>query len=77
MAKVQGEYAVHIAGDNGEVVTLLPGDEIPAWAAKKVTNPHVTGKETAEDASPNPLSDDVPGDDDADLKPRRGRPRSS
>jgi hypothetical protein len=70
MAKVQGEYAIHIAGENGEVVTLLPGDEIPGWAAKKVTNPRVTGQESEDEAAPSPLSDDVPGAaDNADAGP--------
>lgn len=42
MAKNESEYAVHLQKD-GVTETFLPGDEIPAWAAKKITNPLVSG----------------------------------
>lgn len=42
MAKNESEYAVHLQKD-GVTETFLPGDDIPAWAAKKITNPLVTG----------------------------------
>jgi hypothetical protein len=42
MAKNESEYAVHLQRD-GVTETFLPGDEIPAWAAKKITNPLVSG----------------------------------
>lgn len=42
MAKNESEYAVHLQKD-GVTETFLPGDDIPAWAAKKITNPLVSG----------------------------------
>lgn len=33
-----GEYAVHLIED-GQLHSFLPGDEVPAWAVEKITNP--------------------------------------
>ncbi|WP_280481627.1 hypothetical protein [Nocardia cyriacigeorgica] len=32
---------VHVADDTGAVHGFGPGDHVPAWAAAKITNPHV------------------------------------
>lgn len=32
---------VHVFDDAGERHVFGPGDDVPAWAAKKITNPHV------------------------------------
>ncbi|MGV9540923.1 hypothetical protein ACWDSF_06320 [Nocardia beijingensis] len=42
--KLGGEFAVHLRkGD--ELVTFLPGDDVPEWAAKQITNPLAWGEE--------------------------------
>lgn len=40
--KNQSEYAVHLQKD-GVTETFMPGDDIPAWASKMITNPLVSG----------------------------------
>jgi hypothetical protein len=40
--KNESEYAVHLQKD-GVTESFLPGEDIPAWAAKLITNPLVTG----------------------------------
>jgi hypothetical protein len=42
MAKNESEFAVHLQKD-GVTESFLPGDDIPAWASKKITNPLVSG----------------------------------
>jgi hypothetical protein len=56
MAKNESEFAVHLTDPKGKPFVLLPGKEIPAWAAKQITNPYVLGTD-GEDA-----------DDDDDLE---------
>jgi hypothetical protein len=66
--KNQSEYTVHLQKD-GVTESFGPDEEIPAWAAKLITNPLVTGKGTEEDGKV------VEGkDDDEKPAPRRGRP---
>lgn len=40
MAKKLNTY-VHVLDDAGERHVFGPGDTVPAWARKKITNPHV------------------------------------
>lgn len=42
--KLGGEFAVHLRKDD-ELVTFLPGDDVPEWAAKQITNPLAWGDE--------------------------------
>ena len=46
--KNESEYAVHLQKD-GVTESFLPGDEIPAWAARLIKNPLVTGDAVEED----------------------------
>jgi hypothetical protein len=46
--KNESEYTVHLQKD-GVTESFAPGDEIPAWAAKRITNPLVTGDAVEED----------------------------
>jgi hypothetical protein len=32
---------VHVLDDNGQAHIFGPGDQVPGWAVKKITNPHV------------------------------------
>lgn len=77
MAKI-GQYSVYVQDAQGETHCFLPGDEVPAWAAK-LMGPHcfATGDESAagqdddvDDDQPDDHDDDVaddqPGDDQAD-----------
>lgn len=58
-----GLYSVHLLKD-GVLHSFLPGDDVPDWAAKQITNPHAW--ETVEDdvpaAQPEPVF--VPVEDD-------------
>jgi hypothetical protein len=36
MAKKIGEYAVHLTDETGTLHSFLPGDEVPAWAEKRM-----------------------------------------
>ncbi|MEU2013104.1 hypothetical protein [Nocardia sp. NPDC019302] len=42
--KLGGEFAVHLRKDD-DLVTFLPGDDVPEWAAKQITNPLAWGKQ--------------------------------
>lgn len=44
--KLGGTYAVHLRKGE-ELVTFLPGDDVPEWAAKQITNPLAWGTERA------------------------------
>lgn len=46
--KNESEYAVHLQKD-GVTETFMPGDDIPAWASKRITNPLVSGDAVEED----------------------------
>ena len=58
MAKNQSEYALHLHDRDGNLVSVMPGDEIPSWA--EVTNPYVLGKEESESAASDGTSDGPP-----------------
>lgn len=49
--KLGGQYAVHLHKD-GELHSFLPGDDVPDWAAKLITNPLAWGD--AEPTVPDP-----------------------
>lgn len=74
--KNQSEFFVHLQKD-GVTESFGPGEDIPAWAASKINNPYVSGKQDSED---EPVVDEPKvavndGDDEAP-KTRRGRARS-
>lgn len=46
--KVLGSY-VHVTKDDGSVVILEPGQELPAWASELVTNPAAFADEATVD----------------------------
>lgn len=53
MATNQSDFAVYVTDKKGKQHCLLPGDEIPAWAGKQITNPYVLGVDPdAEDDEP-------------------------
>jgi hypothetical protein len=62
MAKNESEFAVHLTDPKGKPFVLLPGKEIPSWAAKQITNPYVLGIDP--DAE-----DDADDDDELDGPP--------
>ncbi|WP_346536952.1 hypothetical protein [Micromonospora sp. DPT] len=41
---------VHVADDNGTMHVFGPGDEVPGWAEKKITNPDVWEGDSGDDA---------------------------
>jgi hypothetical protein len=43
------EFAVHLTDPKGKAFVLLPGDEIPGWAEKLITNPYVLGIDAEDD----------------------------
>lgn len=54
MSKRIGELAVYVSDEDGAVHRFLPGDEVPAWAAK-LMGPHCfEGAEEGEAAGPPP-----------------------
>jgi hypothetical protein len=71
--KLGGIYAVHLRKDDGEVVAFLPGDDVPSWAAKQITNPLAWGTEPeqAEVGSGGRVGDASP-ERDADGPPPQG-----
>lgn len=62
-----GLYAVHLLKD-GVLHSFLPGDDVPDWAAKQITNPHAW--EAVEDDlvlpgfAAQPALEFVPSEDD-------------
>lgn len=62
----ESEFAVHLTSPKGKPFVLLPGDEIPSWAAKQITNPYVLG------VDPDAEDDDSDDDEDSDLPPESG-----
>ncbi|MEV8338535.1 SAP domain-containing protein [Leucobacter sp. NPDC077196] len=42
---------VNLLDDQFQLVTLLPGDDVPTWAQKRVTNPAVVADASAENPS--------------------------
>lgn len=81
---LRGPYAVHLHR-NGELVSFLPGDEVPEWAAALITNPYSRGEHdspvvggvgaTEPDTPaepPEPVEDDPPKVDVSGAPPRRG-----
>ncbi len=64
MSKVIGKNAVYIVDSDGATHWLMPGDEVPSWAAKQVGNHCLAGAEEPEPAE----------EDDEAKPPRRGRP---
>lgn len=37
--KLGGQHAIHLHDDGGKLCSFLPGDEVPEWARKSITNP--------------------------------------
>lgn len=56
-----GIYAVHLL-ENGVVHSFLPGDDVPEWAVKRITNPNVWAPVEAPAQDPEPVF--VPAEDD-------------
>lgn len=56
MAVNKSNFALHLADKrpgHEQLLVILPGDEIPAWALKDITNPYVLGDQAVEaDAAP-------------------------
>ncbi len=63
--QLRGQYAVHLHKD-GVLHSFLPGDDVPDWAAKLITNPLAWGED---DAEPAPVVDTEPVTDPADHMP--------
>jgi hypothetical protein len=61
MSVNESDFAVHLTTPKGKPFVLMPGDEIPEWAAKQITNPYVLGVD--------PDDEDV--EDDSDGPPPR------
>lgn len=40
---------VHVLGDDGQMHVFGPGDDVPDWAAKKITNPDAWAAEPGPD----------------------------
>lgn len=53
--QLAGESRVYVLDDSGEVHSFDPGDDVPDWAAKKITNPDVWD---ADHAEPAPAEDE-------------------
>ncbi|WP_280186284.1 MULTISPECIES: hypothetical protein [Nocardia] len=66
--KLRGEFAVHLRNGD-QLVTFLPGDDVPEWAAKQITNPLAWG-DTSE--SPEKPSAPVKAPDSGDGPPPQG-----
>lgn len=62
MAKNKSEFSVHLTDPNGEAICIAPGADIPAWAAKLITNPLVLGGESSD-------PDEDESDDDGTGRP--------
>lgn len=56
--RIGGEFAVHLVKD-GVTQSFMPGDEVPEWAAKLITNPSVIAVDDAE-GEPSGSSDAPP-----------------
>lgn len=56
--RIGGQFAVHLVKD-GVTQSFMPGDEVPEWAAKLITNPNVLAVDDAED-EPSGSSDAPP-----------------
>lgn len=70
MAVNKSEFALHLADKrpgHEQILVILPGDEIPAWALKDITNPYVLGDQVAES------TDDLSGGDQAGPPPLEGK----
>jgi hypothetical protein len=62
-----GEFAVHLHDDNGTLVSLLPGDEVPGWAARRIGDHALASGDSTDDDG-----DDEEGGHDGP-PPRHGR----
>lgn len=69
--KLAGTNAVHLHKD-GVLHSFLPGDEVPEWAAARITNPHTRSE--VDQAMPVPAEGD---DVDAELDRPSGMPAKS
>jgi len=67
-----GSYAVHLHKD-GELHSFLPGDEVPEWAAKLITNPNAWKPSE----SPEPSDDSEVPADPVDARPAKAGPGAS
>lgn len=70
MAVNKSEFALHLADKrpgHEQILVILPGDEIPAWALKDITNPYVLGDQVVESGG------DSPGGDPAGPPPKAGK----
>ncbi|MEV3855056.1 hypothetical protein AB0J38_12105 [Streptomyces sp. NPDC050095] len=63
---------VHVRDEDGRTVAFGPGDEVPAWAVRQITNPRAWG--TGEPGSTSRLIVSAPMvADDVAAPPRSGR----
>lgn len=51
--QLRGQYAVHFHKD-GVLHSFLPGDDVPDWAAKLITNPLAWGADEQPEDAPAP-----------------------
>lgn len=63
--RLGGEGRVYVYDEVGEVHYFNPGDDVPAWAAKQITNPDAW-KTADDDTEPVDADDQTPDDPDAD-----------
>jgi hypothetical protein len=68
--RIGGQLAVHLVKD-GVTQSFMPGDEVPEWAAKLITNPNVLAVDDVASDEPSGSSE-AASDDDAP-PPRYGK----
>ena len=51
---------VHVQGDDGQMHVFGPDDDVPAWAAEKITNPGAWEQDKSEDKPAAPRGDKAP-----------------
>lgn len=54
-----GEFAVHLHDNEGELVSLLPGDEVPGWAVGRIGK-HALATDDASDDGADDDAHDAP-----------------
>ncbi|ANW64011.1 hypothetical protein BCA37_10755 [Mycobacterium sp. djl-10] len=62
MAKNKSEFSVHLTDPKGKAVCIEPGEDIPSWASKLITNPLVLAGNSADESDDDEDEDDTEGD---------------
>lgn len=71
--QLAGTNAIHLHRD-GVLHSFLPGDEVPEWAAARITNPYALGDQAEPDAEPD---DDEDEDEEVGARPAKTGPNAS